>query len=188
MPAPGFNLVFFYILFESIFFYSPYRYTRFRLHVILISELLSSSASLFPYLRRLSIRSFVLLCLSLCIGLFVPRSFLEAAEESQPAAGQWHSGIVWMRGHQERTASIISYTSTEERIPASHPLRRMRRLGDQPLDRVIPSFCQLYPESGRPSIPTETALALMLQAINGIRLERMLIEQLDYNLLFRWFV
>jgi transposase len=79
--------------------------------------------------------------------------------------------------------------STEERIPKSHPLRQVRRLADQALDRLNPTFCRLYPEGGRPSIPPEQLLlALLLQAIYGIRSERMLTEQLDYNLLFRWFV
>ena len=94
-----------------------------------------------------------------------------------------------MRGQQERTGPLFSYISTEDRIPASHPLRQVRRLADQALDRLNPTFCQLYPEGGRPSIPPEQLLlALLLQAIYGIRSERMLIEQLDYNLLFRWFV
>ena len=94
-----------------------------------------------------------------------------------------------MRGQQERTGPMFSYISTEDRIPAGHPLRQVRRLADQALDRLNPTFCQLYPEGGRPSIPPEQLLlALLLQAIYGIRSERMLIEQLDYNLLFRWFV
>ena len=94
-----------------------------------------------------------------------------------------------MRGQQERTGPLFSYISTENRIPASHPLRQVRRLADQSLDRLNPTFCRLYPEGGRPSIPPEQLLlALLLQAIYGIRSERMLIEQLDYNLLFRWFV
>ena len=94
-----------------------------------------------------------------------------------------------MRGRQERTGPLFSYISKEDRIPASHPLRQVRRLADQALDRLNPTFCQLYPEGGRPSIPLEQLLlALLLQAIYGIRSERMLIEQVDYNLLFRWFV
>ena len=94
-----------------------------------------------------------------------------------------------MRGQQERTGPLFSYVSTEDRIPASHPLRQVRRLADQALDRLNPTFCQLYPEGGRPSIPPEQLLlALLLQAIYSIRSERMLMEQLDYNLLFRWFV
>ena len=62
-------------------------------------------------------------------------------------------------------------------------------MADQALDRLNPTFCKLYPEGGRPSIPHEQQLlALLLQAIYGIRSERMLMEQLDDNLLFRWFV
>ncbi len=84
---------------------------------------------------------------------------------------------------------MFSYISTEERIPRSHPLRQVRRLADQALDRLNPTFCRPYPEGGRPSIPPEQLpLDLLLQAICGIRSERMLIEQLDYILLFRWFV
>lgn len=94
-----------------------------------------------------------------------------------------------MRGQQERTGPLFTYVSTEERIPRAHPLRQVRRLADQALDRLNPSFCRLYSEGGRPSIPAEQfLLALLPQAIYGIRLERMLMEQLDYNLHFRWFV
>ncbi len=94
-----------------------------------------------------------------------------------------------MRGQQERTGPLCSYVSTEDRIPKGHPLREVRKLAGQALDRLNPSFCRLYPEGGRPSIPAEQLLlALLLQAIYGIRSDRMLIEQLDYNLLFRWFV
>lgn len=94
-----------------------------------------------------------------------------------------------MRGQQELTGPLFSYISTEDRIPASHPLRQVRRLAYQALDRLNPTFCRLYPEGGRPSIPPEQLLlALLLQTIYGIRSERMLMEQLDYNLLFHWFV
>ena len=94
-----------------------------------------------------------------------------------------------MRGQQERTRLLFSYISTEDRIPAAHPLQQVWRLADQALDRLNPTFCKLYPEGGRPSIPPEQLLlALLLQAIYGFRSERMLIDQLDYNLLFRWFV
>ena len=90
-----------------------------------------------------------------------------------------------MRGQQERTGPLFSYISTEDRIPATHPLRQVRRFADQAVDRLNPHFFRLYPEGGRPSIPPEQLLlALLLQAIYGIRSERLLIEQLDYNLLF----
>jgi transposase len=94
-----------------------------------------------------------------------------------------------MRGQQERPGSLFSYVSIEERIPASHPLRRIRKFADQALDRLNPTFCQLYALEGRPSVPPEQLLlASLLQAFYGIRSERLLLEQLDYNLLFRWFV
>ena len=94
-----------------------------------------------------------------------------------------------MRGQQERSGSLFSYVSIEERIPASHPLRRIRQLADQALDRLNPTFCELYASEGRPSVPPEQLLlATLLQAFYGIRRERLLLEQLQYNLLFRWFV
>jgi transposase len=94
-----------------------------------------------------------------------------------------------MRGQQERSGSLFSYVSIEERIPASHPLRRIRKLADQALDRLNPTFCALYAAEGRPSVPPEQLLlASLLQAFYGIRSERLLLEQLQYNLLFRWFV
>jgi transposase len=94
-----------------------------------------------------------------------------------------------MRGQQERTGSLFSYVSIEDRIPASHPLRRIRKLANQALDRLNPTFCKLYAAEGRPSVPPEQLLlASLLQAFYGIRSERLLLEQLHYNLLFRWFV
>jgi transposase len=94
-----------------------------------------------------------------------------------------------MRGQQERSGSLFSYVSIEERIPASHPLRRIRKLADQAFDRLNPTFCALYPPEGRPSVPPEQLLlASLLQAFYRIRSERLLLEQLQYNLLFRWFV
>ena len=94
-----------------------------------------------------------------------------------------------MRGHRERSGSLFSYVSIEERIPVSHPLRRIRKLADKALDRLNPTFCELYALEGRPSVPPEQLLlASLLQAFYGIRSERLLLEQLNYNLLFRWFV
>ena len=86
---------------------------------------------------------------------------------------------------------MFSYVSIEERIPANHPLRRILRLADQPLDWLNPTFSRLYALEGRPSVPPEQLLlASLLQAFYGIRSERLLLEQLHYhyNLLFRWFV
>ncbi|MCX5966642.1 MAG: IS5/IS1182 family transposase, partial [Cyanobacteria bacterium] len=77
-----------------------------------------------------------------------------------------------MRGQQERSSSLFSYVSIEERIPTSHPLRRIRRLADQALDRLNPTFCRLYALEGRPSVPPEQLLlASLLQAFYGIRSE-----------------
>jgi len=94
-----------------------------------------------------------------------------------------------MRGADERSGSMFSYISLEERVPADHPLRAVRRITDRALDRISPQFGPLYVQFGRPSIPPEQLLrALLLQALYTIRSERQLMEQLDYNLLFRWFV
>jgi transposase len=94
-----------------------------------------------------------------------------------------------MRGQQERSGSLFSYVSIEETIPASHPLRRIRKLAYQALDRLIPTFCGLFAVEGRPSVPPEQLLLdSLLQAFYGICSERFLLEQLHYNLLFRWFV
>ena len=94
-----------------------------------------------------------------------------------------------MRGPDERQAILFSMRSIEDRIPADHPLRAMRRLVDPLLVELSPRFQQLYSAVGRPSIPPEQLLrALLLQAFYTIRSERQLMEQLDYNLLYRWFV
>jgi transposase len=84
---------------------------------------------------------------------------------------------------------MFSYISAEKRVPADHPLRKVRQLVDAALERLSKDFDGMYSEVGRPSIPPERLLrALLLQYFYGIRSERMLMEQLDYNLLFRWFV
>ena len=94
-----------------------------------------------------------------------------------------------MRGQQERSGPLFSYVSIEERIPARHPLWRIRKLANQALDRPNPTVCDLYASEGRPSMPPEQLLlASLLQAFYGIRSERLLLEQLHYNLLFRWLV
>jgi len=87
-----------------------------------------------------------------------------------------------MRGQQVRSGSLFSYVSIEGRIPASHPLRRIRKLADQALDRLNPTYCMLYAAEGRPSVPPEQLLlASYLQAIYGIRSERLLLEQLNLH-------
>lgn len=94
-----------------------------------------------------------------------------------------------MRGPDERQAILFSYRSIEDRIPGDHPLRAMRRLVDPLLAELSPRFQTLYSAIGRPSIPPEQLLrALLLQVLYTIRSERQLMEQLDYNLLYRWFV
>jgi transposase len=94
-----------------------------------------------------------------------------------------------MRGDFHDQGGLFSYISPEERIPASHPLRRVRELVREVLKDLNRSFSRLYSREGRPSIPPEQLLsALLLQVFYGIRSERQLMEQLDYNLLFRWFV
>src|SRR5258705_425665 len=82
-----------------------------------------------------------------------------------------------------------SYVPLEQRIPADHPLRPLRAMVDVALRELSPQFDQLYSKVGRPSIPPEHLLrALLLQVLYSVRSERLLMEQLDYNLLFRWFV
>ena len=94
-----------------------------------------------------------------------------------------------MRGFDQRRDGLFSYVRPESRIPADHPLRVIRKLADQALTALNDQFAALYSENGRPSIPPEQLLrALLLQAFYTIRSERQLMEQLDYNLLFRWFV
>jgi transposase len=94
-----------------------------------------------------------------------------------------------MRGADEQPGSMFSYISPEERVPQDHPLRAIRRITDRALERLSPRFGTLYVNFGRPSIPPEKLLrALLLQALYTIRSERQLMEQLDYNILFRWFV
>jgi transposase len=98
-------------------------------------------------------------------------------------------GSVPMRGDDRQTGWMFSYVSPEERVPPDHPLRAIRRLTDRIFERLSPRFDRLYSMMGRPSIPPEKLLrALLLQGLYTVRSERLLIEQLQYNLLFRWFV
>src|SRR6202050_1560157 len=94
-----------------------------------------------------------------------------------------------MRGKDTQQSAMFSYVSPEERVPANHPLRPIRTMVDVVLKGLSRSFGQLYIDKGRPSITPEKPLrALLLQVLYTIRSERMLMEQLEYNLLFRWFV
>jgi transposase len=93
-----------------------------------------------------------------------------------------------MRGRFEDQGGLFSYISPEKRVPAKHPLRQIRALVRDVLKEMNRAFAALYSSEGRPSIPPEQLLsALLLQAFYGIRSERQLMEQLDYNLLYRWF-
>src|SRR5450432_2935651 len=94
-----------------------------------------------------------------------------------------------MRGRDEQQLDVFRYVSPEQRVPRDHPLRPLRVMTDEALRELQPRFHKLYAKTGRPSIAPEKLLrALLLQALYSVRSERLLMEQLDYNLLFRWFV
>ena len=94
-----------------------------------------------------------------------------------------------MRGPDEQTADMFSYLSPEARVRADHPLRAIRLMTDQVLQELSPRFTQMYSAMGRPSIPPEQLLrALLLQGLYTIRSERLLVEEIDYSILFRWFI
>jgi len=94
-----------------------------------------------------------------------------------------------MRGSDDRSEGLFRYVSCEARVPADHPLRAIRAIVDEALEVLSADFEGLYARVGRPSVAPEKLLrALLLQAFYSIRSERQLMEQLDYNLLFRWFV
>jgi transposase len=94
-----------------------------------------------------------------------------------------------MRGEDQNQQELFSYGSLEERVPADHPLRPIRQMVEEALTALSPRFDEIYGDNGRPSIAPERLLrALLLQMLYTVRSERMLMEQLQYNLLFRWFV
>ena len=94
-----------------------------------------------------------------------------------------------MRGNDEQAAHLFSYLSPEQRVPGDHPLRAIRQMTARVLATLSRKFADMYSDIGRPSIAPEKLLrALLLQVLYTIRSERLLMEQLDYNLLFRWFV
>src|SRR5215211_5919124 len=94
-----------------------------------------------------------------------------------------------MRGRDDRSEGLFCYVRLEERVPADHPLRPIRALADEALAALNGRFEALYSSMGRPSIAPEMLLrATLLQAFFSVRSERMLMEQINYNLLFRWFV
>src|SRR3982750_1897475 len=94
-----------------------------------------------------------------------------------------------MRGTDTQQSGMFSYLSPEERVPERHPLRGIRTMTDEVLQALSAKFNELYSATGRPSIAPEKLLrALLVQVLYTVRSERMLMEQLQYNLLFRWFV
>ena len=94
-----------------------------------------------------------------------------------------------MRGTKEGQNELFSYIPLETRVPENHPLRRIRELCDEALGRMNRDFGRIYSSTGRPSIPPEMLLkATLLQVLYGIRSERLLLEQIEFNLLYRWFV
>src|SRR6201997_4315656 len=94
-----------------------------------------------------------------------------------------------MRGTDHQQSSMFSYISAEQRVPKDHPLRAIRVMADVALAQLGPCFDTIYARSGPPSIAPEKLLrALLLQVLYTVRSERLLMEQLDYNFLFRWFV
>src|SRR5687767_3879406 len=98
-------------------------------------------------------------------------------------------GSARMRGSDEQTSHLFSYLSPEQRVRQDHPLRAIRRMTDEILTALSPRFTKMYSDIGRPSIPPEQLLrALLLQSLYTVRSERLLMEEIDYSVLFRWFV
>ena len=94
-----------------------------------------------------------------------------------------------MRGDDQQQSGMFSYVALEDRVPQDHPLRRIREMVDEILRGMAKDFDGLYAKTGRPSVPPERLLrAVLLQVFYTVRSERMLMEQMNYNLLFRWFV
>src|SRR5277367_4245851 len=94
-----------------------------------------------------------------------------------------------MRGRDRQTGKLFSYVSPEGLVAPDHPLRAIKRLTDAALDRLSVDFAALYATTGRPSIPPEKLLrGLLLQAFYTVRSERQLMQQITYNMLFRWFI
>ena len=94
-----------------------------------------------------------------------------------------------MRGYDRPQSTMLTLVNPEQRVPANHPIRLLKALAEVALKELSPLFEQMYSEVGRPSIPPERLLkASLLMALYTVRSERMFCEQLDYNLLFRWFL
>ena len=94
-----------------------------------------------------------------------------------------------MRGEENPQPEMFSYVNLESRVPKHHPIRKVRKIVDKALAELAPAFDEMYADVGRRSIPPEQLLrALLLQIFFSIRSERLLVERIDYDLLFRWFV
>src|ERR1700726_456576 len=94
-----------------------------------------------------------------------------------------------MRGSDQQQGHVFSYISPEQRVRSDHPLRAIRTMVDEVLKQLSPQFHKMYAKVGRPSIPPEQLLrAQLLQMLYSVRSERLLMEEMDYNILFRWFV
>ena len=94
-----------------------------------------------------------------------------------------------MRGEDKKQSSMLVLMSPETRVPQTHPLRAIKKLADEALTKLSPVFDAMYSAGGRPSIPPERLLkSMLLMALYTVRSERQFCEQLDYNLLFRWFL
>jgi transposase len=94
-----------------------------------------------------------------------------------------------MRGPDDQTSGMFSYLSPEQRVRPDHPLRVIRRMTDEVFTTLSPRFTKMYSDIGRPSIPPEQLLrALLLQSLYTVRSERLLMEEIDYSVLYRWFI
>ena len=94
-----------------------------------------------------------------------------------------------MRSADVTQSAIFSYRTLEQRIPVAHPLRKLRKLVDEILETLHGEFSMLYAKTGRPSIPPERLLrASLIQTLYSIRSERQLVQHVEYNLLYLWFV
>src|ERR1700692_4992120 len=94
-----------------------------------------------------------------------------------------------MRGRDQQQSHVFSYISPEQRVRRDHPLRPIRAMVDEILKQLSPQFTKMYAKVGRPSIPPEKLLrAQLLQMLYSVRSERLLMEEIDYSILFRWFV
>src|SRR6202051_487810 len=94
-----------------------------------------------------------------------------------------------MRGSDQKQSHVFSYISPEQRVRRDHPLRPIRAMVDEILKQLSPQFTKMYAKVGRPSIPPEKLLrAQLLQMLYSVRSERLLMEEIDYSILFRWFV